>query len=311
MKLTSTDRELLYELDFNARRPLSQIAKKLHTSKQALNYRLDRLEKKGIIQGYYADINSSKLGLTIFILYFKFHNFNAENEKQFIKHLNAHKRISVNAAVHGKWDHSIAIFAESIHEYQKIYQDVMKGYEKFVKEKLLTIVTDFWYYKPKYLFKCKENPEITMSGSLKPVELDAIDKKLLKLLAENARMSLLELGKKVNLSANAVKARMKNLEKQGVILGYRVMIDHEKLKKLHYRMFFFLENNTRRQNEFKAFLAQQPEVISITKTAGYADIECRMLVDDVTAFYMVLEKLKERFSDLLKDFEPIIYFKFY
>lgn len=109
----------------------------------------------------------------------------------------------------------------------------------------------------------------------------------------------------------AVKSRIKALEKKNMILGYRIMLDQEQLKKVHCRIFFFLENIPGEQEKFRTFMAQQPEVISITKTIGYCELECRMYVDDVKEFYGFMARIKTRFSALMKDFEPIIYYKFH
>ena len=309
--LTDVNKRLLYELDFNARQSLSRLARKFHTSKQVLAYRLERLQKDGIIRGFYADINPSKLGLVIYLFYLKFQHLSIAKEKEFIEHVNKHPRISVNASVHGKWDHNIAIFARNIHEFKDVYEHLMKDYEKYVKEKRITIVTDFWYYKPKYLVSSNELAEIEMSGPLETGLIDKDDNEILKILAEQARMPLTEIAKKVGLTANTVKNRIKGLEKRGIILGYRVMVNHEKLKKLHYRVFFFLENIPARQEELRNFLALQPQVISITKAIGLCELDCRMLFEDVTEFYEFVNKLKSRFIDVIKDFEPLIYYKFH
>lgn len=312
MELSLVDKKLLYELDFRARIPLSKLAHRLHTSKQMLLYRFERLQKEGVIQGFYADINPSKLGLVIYILYLKFQHMSADKEKDFIRFLNTQPRISVNASVQGKWDHSVGIFARDIHEFKMIYERTVGVFEKHIKEKRITIVTDFYYYKPKYLVKEELKPsEIVMTGPLESISMDAVDNELLKTLAENARMPLLELGKRVKLTPNAVKARIKTLEKQKVILGYRVMIDHTKLQKLHYRVFFFLENDPARQEAFHAFLSTQSQVISVTKTIGYCELECRLLVDNVQEFYELMSALKSKFADVLKDFEPVLYYKFH
>ena len=45
-KLNLKDKKLIYELDFNARIPLTQLAKKLGVSKQVLKYRLENLQKQ-------------------------------------------------------------------------------------------------------------------------------------------------------------------------------------------------------------------------------------------------------------------------
>ncbi len=59
--------------------------------------------------------------------------------------------------------------------------------------------------------------------------MDDIDRKILKLLQDNARVSLKTIAENTFLSSPAVSARIEKLEKDGVIAGYHAMIDPEKL----------------------------------------------------------------------------------
>ena len=59
--------------------------------------------------------------------------------------------------------------------------------------------------------------------------IDEIDKKILQLLKNNARISLTEIAKKVGLSVMGVKNRISRLEKKGIITNYSVNIDYTKL----------------------------------------------------------------------------------
>lgn len=59
--------------------------------------------------------------------------------------------------------------------------------------------------------------------------MDKIDLKLIELLQENARYSLKYLAKEVYLSTPAVSTRIEKLENAGVIKGYKVSVDKEKL----------------------------------------------------------------------------------
>ena len=61
------------------------------------------------------------------------------------------------------------------------------------------------------------------------VELDEIDVRLLELLQEDCRTSLVRLGEQVGLSAPAVLERIKKLEAAGVITGYRALLDGRRL----------------------------------------------------------------------------------
>lgn len=59
--------------------------------------------------------------------------------------------------------------------------------------------------------------------------MDAIDTRILKMLKNNARESFANIGKSVELSAPAVGNRVKQLEEKGIIRGYSLLVNHEKL----------------------------------------------------------------------------------
>ncbi|MGJ8591368.1 MAG: Lrp/AsnC family transcriptional regulator [Aquaticitalea sp.] len=59
--------------------------------------------------------------------------------------------------------------------------------------------------------------------------MDEVDFKILKLLKNNARESFANIGKAVDLSAPAIGKRVKQLEDKGIILGYSLKLNHEKL----------------------------------------------------------------------------------
>jgi Lrp/AsnC family leucine-responsive transcriptional regulator len=55
--------------------------------------------------------------------------------------------------------------------------------------------------------------------------LDGVNRRLLEELQDDARLTLVELGRRVGLSAPAVAERLQRLEGEGVITGYRAMVD--------------------------------------------------------------------------------------
>ena len=186
----------------------------------------------------------------------------------------------------------------------------MKDYEKYVKNKQVVIETDFYYFKPKPILDIKSDEQITMTGDIEGVKLDEIDKKILAQLAKNARISLVELAKIINLTPNAVKERIKSLEKNNIILGYRVFLNYQLLGFLHYRVFLHLENSTEEiERKIIQFLKYHKTCVSITKTIGYCELEFRPIVKDVDEFYKLMEELRNKFSDYLKEYESIIYYK--
>jgi len=61
------------------------------------------------------------------------------------------------------------------------------------------------------------------------LSIDDVDRKILKELLENSRQSHREIAKKIGVSVGTVVSRTKKMEEAGIIKGYTVVLDHEKL----------------------------------------------------------------------------------
>lgn len=97
--------------------------------------------------------------------------------------------------------------------------------------------------------------------------MDHIDKQLLIMLQENARMPLKQLAEKVYLSSPAVAARIDRLEKKGIIKGYHADIDWLKLG-YHITAFINLEVAPSQKPEFYPFIKSYPNVMECNCVTG-------------------------------------------
>ncbi|WP_299116659.1 Lrp/AsnC family transcriptional regulator [uncultured Winogradskyella sp.] len=59
--------------------------------------------------------------------------------------------------------------------------------------------------------------------------MDMLDKKILEMLKINARESFANIGKEIGLSAPAIGKRVRQMEDEGIIEGYALKVNHEKL----------------------------------------------------------------------------------
>ena len=112
--------------------------------------------------------------------------------------------------------------------------------------------------------------------------LDNTDRKILRILQENARATIKEIASKLYLSSPAVSARISRLEKEGVILGYRAEIAPEALG-CPIKAFINLEVEPKRKPEFYAFIEPIPNVVECSCVTG----EYSMLIE--TCFATTLE----------------------
>ena len=97
--------------------------------------------------------------------------------------------------------------------------------------------------------------------------LDDIDRKILKILQENARTSLKTIAEKTFLSSPAVSARIEKMEKDGIISGYHALIDPIRLG-YHIVAFINLNVDPDDKPKFYEFASNVPNVLECNCVTG-------------------------------------------
>ncbi len=122
------------------------------------------------------------------------------------------------------------------------------------------------------------------------IEFDAIDRKLLALLQENARASFAELGRQVKLSTPSAIERVRRLEDAGVILAYRAQVDPAALG---YRMAAIVRVTVagERLQKFAQQIGQIPEVLECHRITGAESFLMRVAVRDTAHLETVIDSL--------------------
>jgi Lrp/AsnC family transcriptional regulator, leucine-responsive regulatory protein len=108
--------------------------------------------------------------------------------------------------------------------------------------------------------------------------MDQVDLNILHFLQEDGRMSMTELGKRVGLSIPAVKERVKRLEENGTILGYRAVLNPKKVNK---SVLAFILFDSKRCKEFREFCIQHPMVVECHRLAGQYSYLVKILAESV------------------------------
>jgi Lrp/AsnC family leucine-responsive transcriptional regulator len=125
-------------------------------------------------------------------------------------------------------------------------------------------------------------------------ELDSIDRRILRLLIADARISLHEIGESVGLSSSPCWQRIKRMETAGVIKGYSARIDPEGLGfRDSVIVQLTLESHSDEMLEgFGRALRDIPEVIEAFLVSGEYDYYVRFAVRDTRDYERLLrEKL--------------------
>jgi len=123
--------------------------------------------------------------------------------------------------------------------------------------------------------------------------MDAIDRKILAVVQENASLSVAEIGQHVGLSSTPCWKRLQRLEADGVILRRVALIDPEKIG-LGITVFVSIETGDHSQEWLKRFaevVGAMPEVMEFYRMAGDVDYMLRVVVQDMQSYDTFYKKL--------------------
>ena len=124
------------------------------------------------------------------------------------------------------------------------------------------------------------------------IELDALDRELLRALARDATQSAGALGRRFGLSQPAAWRRIRRLEEGGAIAGRRVRLDADALG---FGVTVFLGVKLARKGQisvadFERAVSAIPEVQSVEHVLGLYDYRLRVVARDIPDFERVLRR---------------------
>lgn len=307
------DRKILFELDIDARQSLNQLGKKVGLSKEVVNYRINRMQENGIIKGFYARVDASKMGLVMFRTFLRLQNITTEKEQELIEYIVSQKPVGWCVKVQGNWDINFIYWAKSTNHFFKFWKEFKKLYGNYISNRWTSVFGWFINLPKGFLIgKKPESFEPFIMGDSEKIDFDELDIKILTVLSEHAREPLISVAKKVGASDKVVSYRIKNLEKEKVIGGYGVQLDLSKIGYEYWKMHVSLKSySEKRFNELNSFCIQHPNIVYTDELIGGADLEIEGFFRNSSELQKFINDLRYKFNDLVRDFEIMLYYKEY
>jgi len=122
--------------------------------------------------------------------------------------------------------------------------------------------------------------------------LDDLNWKILQELQLNARITAVELGRRINLSASSTAERIRKLEEAGYIKGYRTIVDYDKLG-LSVPVFINFKATRISHKEMLKMADEMPEVMEWYGVTGTHCSLFKIVVNTTKELERVIEKLQE------------------
>ena len=121
-------------------------------------------------------------------------------------------------------------------------------------------------------------------------DLDRFDRRILDILAEQGRISVVALAEKIGLSKTPTLGRLKRLERSGIILGYGAFVDHERLDRGHvaFVQVSLADTRTEALTAFNNAVRQTAEITDCHMIAGNFDYLLKVRSRDINDYRRIL-----------------------
>jgi Lrp/AsnC family leucine-responsive transcriptional regulator len=302
-ELDSQDKKLLHLLRIDARQSNTQLAKKLRMSKPAVQYRLDRFDQKQLIFSYNTLVDFTKLSYSQYKAYFRFQNTNVADEKAMLTFWTNRKNIVWVGHLRGRWDVAVSVLARSNYEFSQILGEFLELFAKFVLEKDVLLTE----YSPIYKEEQEGKEEVFTYGiPTAAVAIDEVDNVILLTLSLNARASIVDLMKKTGFSRDVLTYRIKQMRKNGLIIGFSAYPDLEKWGKQLYKIILRMKNfSSKDEARLREYCKQKPKVTQMLKVVGSWDVEIEVECSSEAEYYSILNDIRTEFSNVIREFETL------
>jgi Lrp/AsnC family transcriptional regulator, cysteine-sensing transcriptional activator len=123
--------------------------------------------------------------------------------------------------------------------------------------------------------------------------MDRLDRKILRLLQEDATLAVADIAKKVGLSTTPCWRRIQKLEEDGVIRGRVALLDPAAIN-TKVTVFVSIRTNSHSQEWLRRFaevISEFPEVVEFYRMSGDVDYLLRVVVPDIAAYDAFYKRL--------------------
>ncbi len=308
-KLNLKDKKILFELDKNSRIPLSQLAKKVRLSKEVVFHRINNLVKKEYILNFQTIISTYRLGYQSYKLYFKLQNLTKKLKQQIQDFFMQNNRVYWIGNCQGRWDLIIAFWAKNLQDFGEFEDKILNKFSNYIQEKEISISRKSIQFNRNWFYS-KDEPrtDIDFGEELEKIKLKKIDLEILRHLANNSRIKIIDLAKKLNVSITVIRYRLKQLEKNKVVLGYKYALNPKLLNYETCKAFISFKNITaEKRNTLINYCKSKPNIINIILTIGSWDMEIELEVKNFEEYYNIMDDIQEKYADIIKNYESVLF----
>lgn len=298
--LNKSEQKVLTLLENDCRLSANQIARKTRLSSEGVLKIIKRLKERKIISKFNTKINYSKIGYKIYPLHIKLSKSGNDVIKRIKEGIKQHKSCAWYTFCEGEYD--LLLSFKILNESEKEDMDkLISELSEFISEKEVSVVLNAFEVSKSFIEEQKNNLFVTFDYQLERENLTKDEFKLIDILKINSRETILEIARKMNTSPRVVMLKMKRLEKDKVISGFKTKIN---MASLGYQpCIALIAIGKHKQEDYEtlfSYCKHTKGIYYLVRQIGKYDLELTFDVENINNFYSLIDDIREKFPFIKK-----------
>ncbi len=305
-RLSPVQRKVLSAIQFNGRLSIPEIAKLIRSKESNVRYALATLKAKGII---YASplIDLSLIGYSYHTLNFSVPPKNSLKMNKIREFLSNCPQVVSACETGGSFQFSIVYATSSLRGTDNFFDTLEKKIGEVVREKQVATHILLADYRSDYLYRDSFGVRVyTWGASTNKIKLDDVDHRILASTTDPDFISLADTSRRLGIPLSTIEYRLRKLENEKFILGYRNLIRTEKLGAHRFWMTIVMRGSSASATpKFFDYCHRNPFIRFASRTVGAWDFEVSFDAPHAAAASMIVQNFHDEFDGQVASYNLI------
>jgi len=297
--LDTLDRKILQTLESDARQSKTKIAAQLRTSKTVVSYRINRLEKNGVIKGYQYISNQAALGLLSFGLLIRFQGLSLQEQQYILARMRLSKKFDWVTATNGKWDAIAVAIKGSTFSFNRLLDEFFAQYGVYIKEYNFYIDYEGSISAHNYLYNEPFSSATAYRHLGANIVLSDTETAVYKKLQINPLLSLLSIAKQLNKTYDTIQLKYRSLVTKGILARPVPIVNCRAVGYEDTLCLYNLAPNTERVSRLLALCVAHPNIVRYSRCLGHINLVINIHSQDGRQLKEIIGTINKQFSDII------------
>lgn len=308
MDLKQDYREILFQLERDARNSLTDIGKKTGKSQQTTSYAVNSMEESGAIQDYYPLFDYTKFGFNGYLSLFRVNTFSREKIEELVQMFQENEMVAWVQRLAGGWDLLVFFLAPNASYFNKEFKSLVSEYPEQLRTYSILTTVVIHDMERTYLSRESnfETRDTIIGGDRNVFKLKDEEKETCRILGQDPKKSTVEMGEELDVTSKTVIDRRKSLEERKLVKGYRPLLGLRELDvSTTLLLISYTKQDAEKEDELVDYCKAHENVTLLMKTFGDWDVMIRLETEDREKKQKVVHSLRERFEEVIMDYDTL------